>query len=111
MNKKIITIGALIIISAIVWGAVIIGCSLALKGTGCYNEIQNILAGGVTVHLILIWSPMMLLFKKKKDISSENWKYGSPAYNKVYMKRSLHGSQLRNAMVTVWNAVTAFEIQ
>jgi len=34
-------------VSAIVWGAVIIGCSLALKSTECYGEIQNILVAGV----------------------------------------------------------------
>jgi len=42
MNNKIITLGAFIIASAIIWGAVIIGCSYALKGTECYHKIQNI---------------------------------------------------------------------
>jgi hypothetical protein len=71
MEKSILTLGALIIGSAIIWGAVIVGCSLALKGTECYHEIQNVLVGGVFTHLILIWSPMGILFKKKKDSPKE----------------------------------------
>jgi hypothetical protein len=67
MNKKKRTIGALIIGSAIIWAAVIVGCSLALKGTECYDQIQNILVGGVLAHIILIWGPMALLFKKMKE--------------------------------------------
>jgi len=66
MDKKIITIGAFIIASAIIWGAVIIGCSLALKGTECYEKIQNILVGGVLGHIILIWGPLTLQFSKKE---------------------------------------------
>jgi len=58
------TIGMFIIASAIVWGAVIIGCSSALSGTGCYDEIKNILVGGVITHIILIWGPVAFLFQK-----------------------------------------------
>lgn len=32
-------IGYYIIASAIIWGAVIIGCSLKLKGTPCYTNL------------------------------------------------------------------------
>ena len=62
MNKG--RIGFAIIASAIVWGAVIIGCSLALKGTECYGEIQNILVAGVISHLILIWGPLVAQARK-----------------------------------------------
>lgn len=65
-NKNALSIGGLIIGSAIIWGAVILGCSFALKGTECYGEIQNILAGGTMAHLILIWGPMAILFNKAK---------------------------------------------
>ncbi len=34
-------------------GAVIIGCSLRLRDTGAYEEIQNILAGGAVVSMFL----------------------------------------------------------
>ena len=62
MNKG--KIGFAIIASAIVWGAVIIGCSLALKGTECYGEIQNILVAGVIFHLIVIWGPLVAQVRK-----------------------------------------------
>ena len=70
MKKKALTTGTLIIASAIIWGAVILGCSFALKGTECYQEIQNILVGGTLAHLILIWSPMAAMFVKMKKEST-----------------------------------------
>ena len=72
MNKKIKTIGALIIASAIIWGAVIMGSAFALKGTECYADIQNILVGGVVSHLILIWTPLGILFKDIKGSKPED---------------------------------------
>ncbi len=42
MDKKKRIVGALIITSAIIWGAVILGTASALKGTECYDKIQNI---------------------------------------------------------------------
>ena len=72
MDKKIKSFGAFIIASAIVWGAVIVGSSLALKGTECYDQIQNILVGGFMCHLILIWGPMTLLFRKTAGKSDAN---------------------------------------
>jgi len=72
MNKKQKTIGAFLIASAIIWGAVIVGSASALKGTECYDKIQNILIGGVLSHIILIWGPLTLLFKKIKDTKSDD---------------------------------------
>jgi len=66
MDKKKKTIGVFIIGSAIIWGAVIIGSSFALKGTECYDKIQNILFFGCMAHLILIWGPMGALVAKMK---------------------------------------------
>jgi hypothetical protein len=66
MNKKMKPIGAIILGSAIIWAAAIIGCAYALKGTECYDKIQYILVGGVLSHLLLIWVPMALQFKKLK---------------------------------------------
>jgi hypothetical protein len=71
MDKQIKTVGALIIASAIIWGAVIVGCAAALRGTECYSEIQNILVGGVFSHLILIWGPLGILLKKRKNRDQE----------------------------------------
>jgi len=67
MDKKFKTIGTFIIASAIIWAAVIVGCSYALNGTECYDKIQNILIGGVLSHIILIWGPSAMLFKKTKN--------------------------------------------
>ena len=67
MRNKRKPIGAFIIGSAIIWAAVIVGCSLSLKGTECYDQIQNILVGGVLAHIILIWGPMAISFKKMKE--------------------------------------------
>jgi hypothetical protein len=66
MEKRYKTIGAYIIASAIIWAAVIIGCAYVLKGTECYGKIQNILSGGVIAHIILIWGPLVILFKKAR---------------------------------------------
>lgn len=65
MGKKVLSVGAIIIASAIIWGLVILGTSYALKGTECYGKIQNILVGGVMAHFILIWAPMSLMLRKK----------------------------------------------
>ena len=67
MKKNMKYFGALIIGSALIWAAVIIGSALALKGTDCYEEIQNILFGGVITHLILIWGPLAIQLKKSKE--------------------------------------------
>lgn len=67
MVKKKTSIGVLIITSAIIWGIVIVGCSLKLKGTECYDEISNILFFGVIAHFLLIWTPMGLLTRNKKE--------------------------------------------
>jgi hypothetical protein len=72
MDKKFKTIGAFIIASAIIWGAVIVGSSYALKDSECYDSIQNILVGGVISHLILVWGPLVLLSKKLKENKLEN---------------------------------------
>jgi hypothetical protein len=64
-------IGYLIIASAIVWGAVIIGCALKLKGTPYYDEISPILIGGAGFHLLFIWGPLGSQFLKNKEEKSE----------------------------------------
>ena len=66
MERKFFSIGAYIIASAFIWGAVIVGCSYALRDTPCYDKIQNILAGGFVVHLILVWGPLALFLNKTK---------------------------------------------
>ncbi|MFO7888753.1 MAG: hypothetical protein R6V04_00280 [bacterium] len=66
MNKKKNAIVLFIIASAIIWGAVIIGCSLKLKGTECFKEISNILSAGAVFHLLFIWGSLATQLKKIK---------------------------------------------
>ncbi len=70
-KNKPLSIGALIIASAIIWGAMIVGSALILKGTPYKESINRLLIGGVITHLILIWGPMGLLFKKSKKEEGE----------------------------------------
>jgi len=63
VNKN--KIGYFIIASAIVWGVVIIGCALVLKGTPYKSQVTNILVGGSSFHLLFIWVPLIALFRKK----------------------------------------------
>ena len=45
---------AILIANAIIWGAVMIGCALKLKGTETFSEIQNILIGGAAFSLFIL---------------------------------------------------------
>lgn len=47
------TFGLIIISSAIIWAFVIVGCSLKLKGTSCYDDINFILFAGVISHILI----------------------------------------------------------
>ena len=58
MKKK----GAVIITNTVIWGIVIIGCALALRGTGAYPEIQLILGGGAALHRVGRVGICLLLF-------------------------------------------------
>lgn len=61
--------GMMIIVNACIWGLVIITCSQALKGTGGYGEIQNILVGGAGSTMLLILFGTRKA-SKKQDIKS-----------------------------------------
>ena len=58
-NRKNNVYAVLIIASAIVWGLVILGCSISLKGTGCYEQISSILFVGAASHLIVVY-PLLI---------------------------------------------------
>ena len=66
MDKKKKSIRFFTMASAIIWGAVIIGCSLVLRGTECYNEIFYILCAGAGFHFVLLSGPLAIQFRKKK---------------------------------------------
>ena len=62
-SKKNSTYAISIITSAIVWGLVIVGCSLSLKGTDCYEDISVILFGGAASHLFVVFPLLINRFK------------------------------------------------
>lgn len=64
---KSVKIGYFIIGSALIWAAVILGCALRLKGTGYYDEISLVLAGGTIAHLLFIWGPLGAQSRKNKE--------------------------------------------
>ena len=46
--------GKVIIINSIIWGLVLIGCSIVLRGTGAYQKIWLILAGGAVMSTSIL---------------------------------------------------------
>ena len=66
MEKKNRFAGVFIIASAIIWAAVILGCSYGLKGTECYDSIRYILVGGVLAHIFLVWGPLAIMVRRAK---------------------------------------------
>ena len=44
----------LIISNAIIWGAVLLACAIALQGTETFQDIQTILGGGSVVSMFVI---------------------------------------------------------
>jgi hypothetical protein len=71
MKGKPATIGGLIIIvNACLWGFTILMISHTLKGTGAYQEIQNILGGGAGMSTVLVGGGIagLLSLLKKKEI-------------------------------------------
>ncbi len=60
-----------ILISAAVWGAVIIASSIILKGTPYRIQMFNILLGGIAVHMLFIWVPLGNQLRKKDKEETE----------------------------------------
>jgi len=63
MQKR--KVGLLILVSALIWAAIIISCSVVLKNTDCYGKIQNLLVTGVVCHLLFVWIPFATFFRNK----------------------------------------------
>ena len=67
--------GLTIILSALVWGGVIIWTSTVLKGTPYKDEIRNIISGATSAHLLFIWAPIGIATaakKAKKKLAEES---------------------------------------
>ncbi len=58
-------LGIFIIVNAIVWGAVIVGAAMILKGTGQYQRLMPLLASGAGMSIVIL--PAILVKKGKKD--------------------------------------------
>lgn len=65
-NKKNLSAGMIIIISALIWGAIIVWCAYELKGTEYKDKITHIISGGAIMHFITVWAPIGLLAAKQK---------------------------------------------
>ncbi|MCK4978805.1 MAG: hypothetical protein KAS62_00345 [Candidatus Delongbacteria bacterium] len=60
------TIGSLIIGSALIWGATIIGVAAKLKGLEVKGDVVQLMGLASGMHLILIWGPAAAMIKKMK---------------------------------------------
>ena len=45
---------SIIIANALIWGIVLIACSIALKDTKAFPDIQLILVGGAVISLLVV---------------------------------------------------------
>ena len=59
-------LGYFIIGSALIWGAVVIGCASVLKGIPEKDSVIQILSAATFFHLLVIWIPMARILKKNK---------------------------------------------
>ena len=65
-KKSVFKSGLTIILSALIWGGVMIWTSTVLKGTPYKDEIRNIISGATSAHLLFIWAPLGILNQKLK---------------------------------------------
>ncbi len=71
MNRPAVVIPVIILINACIWGFVMIMSSHTLSGTGAYQQIQNILAGGAGASLLVVGGGLGALATKlnmKKEL-------------------------------------------
>ena len=61
---KKINIGWFIIGSAIIWGAIVIGAALLMRGFENKAQVISLLSTGASTHLIIIWIPLAARIKK-----------------------------------------------
>ena len=54
MNKPVVVLPLIIIVNACLWGFTILMVSHTLKGTGAYQEIQNILGAGAGMSTVIV---------------------------------------------------------
>jgi hypothetical protein len=66
MNRPSAIVPITIIVNACIWGFAMIMCSYTLKGTGAYQEIQNILAGCTFASIIVVGGGLAAVAKARK---------------------------------------------
>ncbi|MBU8922980.1 MAG: hypothetical protein KOO63_14275 [Bacteroidales bacterium] len=54
MTKSVVLVSLVIIVNACLWGFTILMVAHTLKGTGAYQEIQNILGAGAGMSTVII---------------------------------------------------------
>ena len=57
-------IAAIIIVNACVWGFAVVMSSVALKGTGEYEKIQNILGGSAAASTVVVGGGLAAIRRK-----------------------------------------------
>lgn len=66
MRERTRTVGATIIANACIWGFAMIMSAHTLRGTGAYQQIQNILAGCAAASMIVVLGGMALKPKRSE---------------------------------------------
>jgi hypothetical protein len=60
--------GIRMIISAVIWGTVLIACTMVLKGTPYKEKINYIITMGILFHLMFIWAPIGKEIRKNNPL-------------------------------------------
>ena len=58
--------GLIIILSAVIWGAVLIATSIVLKGTEFREDVNRIVQAGAGAHLLFNWAPIGIIHGKDR---------------------------------------------
>jgi len=66
MKRPEVLLGLIIIVNACLWGFTILMVSHTLKGTGAYQEIQNILGAGAGMSTVIVGGGMTGLMSAVK---------------------------------------------
>ena len=67
MNGRPAVIATVVIVNACLWGLAILMSAHTLKGTGAFQEIQNILGGCTAGSLIVVGGGLAAVAKKSKS--------------------------------------------
>ena len=80
MKKEFVVIS-----NALIWGIVLLACSIPLKDTGAFQDIQLILGGGATVSLFVVATAGM----RNKHFDSPSTRYRFRFDSVIYSSTSM----------------------